>query len=143
MFWDCSLENAMTVYWKANGERDWIRENDEQNQQWHEEHRARLQKRSSPEEIELWGWIFGLPIRALTFVLFLPVRYGYGKQYLWALLFLFFMAPILLCVVALVLGVHAHPQVFLNDWQTYVVQHPGATHWTWLVRDMTRWIHAS
>ena len=135
-----SWVNAMTMYWKANGERDWARELMDDNERIQAEHRARID--SMPVDGELWAQIFGLPIRALAFVLFLPVRYGYGRQYLWALLFLFFMAPILLCVVALVLGVHAHPQVFLNDWQTYVVQHPGATHWTWLVRDMTRWIHA-
>ena len=133
----------MTIYWKANGERDWIREVDEENQQRRVEHLARLNKKSSPEEIELWGWIFGLPIKALAFVLFLPIRYGYGRQYLWTLLFLFFVVPIILLVGALALKIHAEPQVFLAHWQLYVVRHPGATHWTWLVRDMTRWIHAS
>ena len=136
-----SWVNAMTMYWKANGERDWAREIMEDNERIQAEHRARID--SMPVDGELWAQIFGLPIRAIAFVLFLPVRYGYGKQYLWALLFLFFVVPIILLAGALALKIHAEPQVFLAHWQLYVVRHPGATHWTWLVRDMTRWIHAS
>jgi len=133
----------MTTYWKANGERDWVRETAERNwQREQEEHRAWLERKPTREEIEFSVWIFSLPIKALFWPLTLAIRHGYGKH----LLFLFFVAPIILfvgaCVVALVMGVHAHPQVFLGNWQTYVAQHPGAAHWTWLVRDLTQWIHA-
>ncbi|WP_437559504.1 hypothetical protein [Acidithiobacillus sulfuriphilus] len=127
------------ICYKPSGERDYVQEHFERIQA---EHRARLQKKSSPEEIELWNWIFSLPIRALAFVLFLPVRYGYGKQYLWALLFLFLVAPVLLFAWALAMGIHAQPQVFLAHWQAYVLRHPGAVHWTWAVRDVTGWIRA-
>ena len=130
--------NTMTIYWKANGERDWIRENAERNWQREEEHRARLKNKSSPEEIELWGQIFSLPIKALAFVLFLPFRYGYGKHFL----FLIFVTPVILFVGALVLGIHAHPHAFLAYWQTYLIRHPGAVHWTWAIRDfvdLCRW----
>ncbi|MHB1604398.1 MAG: hypothetical protein ACYCTJ_12280, partial [Acidithiobacillus ferrooxidans] len=82
------------------------------------------------------------PIKALAFVLFLPFRYGYGKHFL----FLIFVAPLLLIfgwvAVELVLKIHAEPQVFLAHWQAHVIRHPAAGHWTWLVQDLTRWIHA-
>lgn len=135
--------NTMTIYWKANGERDWIRENAERNWQREEEHRASRKRKSSPEEIELWGWIFGLPIRALAFILFLPFRYGYGKHFL----FLIFVAPLLLIfgwvAVEVAMKIHAEPQVFLANWQLYIVRHPAAVHWTWLIRDMTQALAAA
>ncbi|WP_226832977.1 hypothetical protein [Acidithiobacillus ferridurans] len=79
---------------------------------------------------------------AIGHLLALAIRHGYGKH----ILFLVFVAPVLLFVVALVvglvLGVHAHPQAFLAYWQAYVIRHPGAASWTWLVRGFTelcRW----
>ena len=128
----------MTMYWKANGERDWARELMEDNERIQAEHLARLKRKSSPEEIELWGQIFSLPIKALAFVLFLPFRYGYGKHFL----FLIFVAPILLFAGAMVMGIHAHPQDFLAFWQSYVARHPGTVQWTWVIRDfvdLCRW----
>jgi len=108
-----------------------------------EAERARRKRKPTREEIEFSVWIFSLPIKALFWPLTLAIRHGYGKH----LLFLFFVAPIILfvgaCVVALVMGVHAHPQVFLGNWQTYVAQHPGAAHWTWLVRDLTQTLAAA
>ncbi|OCX73010.1 hypothetical protein A6M27_06030 [Acidithiobacillus thiooxidans] len=134
----------MTMYWKANGERDLIRENAEE---WNQEmaleaERARRKRKPTREEIEFSVWIFNLPFRAIGWLLALPFRYGYGKQYLWALLFLFFVAPVTFFVGAFVLGIHAHPQAFLAFWQTYVIQHPGAASWTWAIRgftDLCRW----
>ena len=133
----------MTTYWKANGERDWVRETAERNwQREQEEHRAWLERKPTREEIEFSVWIFNLPIKALAFVLFLPFRYGYGKHFL----FLIFVAPLLLIfgwvAVELVLKIHAEPQVFLAHWQAHVIRHPAAGHWTWLVQDLTQWIHA-
>ncbi|WP_414041234.1 hypothetical protein ACJU26_03920 [Acidithiobacillus sp. M4-SHS-6] len=88
-------------------------------------------------------YLLKLILEVLMWPIGVAIGYGYGKH----LLFLFFVAPIVLfvgaCVVALVMGIHAHPQVFLGDWQTYVAQHPEATHWTWLARDLTQWIHAA
>lgn len=135
----------MTMYWKANGERDWIRENAEE---WNQEmtleaERARRKRKPTREEIEFSVWIFNLPIKAIGWLLALAIRHGYGKH----LLFLVFVAPLLLIfgwvAVELVLKIHAEPQVFLAHWQAYVIRHPAAVHWTWAVRDMTRWIHAS
>ncbi|MBU2775891.1 hypothetical protein F6A13_06845 [Acidithiobacillus sp. 'AMD consortium'] len=127
-------EMTATIFrYKPNGERDYYLEQIE---------REAAELRARPVDGELWAYIFCLPIRALAFVLFLPVRYGYGKQYLWALLFLFFVAPVTLFVGAFVLGVHAHPQAFLAFWQTYVIRHPGAASWTWAIRgftDLCRW----
>ena len=124
---------ATIFRYKPNGERDYYLEQIE---------REVAELHARPGDGELWAYIFSLPIKALAFVLFLPFRYGYGKHFL----FLIFVAPVLLffaaMVVALVLGVHAHPQVFMGDWQAYVIRHPGAVHWTWLVRDLTQWIHA-
>jgi hypothetical protein len=124
---------ATIFRYKPNGERDYYLEQIECEE---------AKRRAQPVDGEFWAYIFSLPIKALAFVLFLPFRYGYGRH----VLFLIFVAPVLLffaaMVVALVMGVHAHPQVFLADWQTYAIRHPAAGHWTWLVQDLTRWIHA-
>ncbi|MCY0871402.1 MAG: hypothetical protein OWQ56_01590 [Acidithiobacillus caldus] len=89
----------------------------------------------------VWA-IISLFSLAIGHLLALAIRHGYGKH----LLFLIFVAPIILFVgafvVALVMGIHAHPQAFLAFWQTYVARHPFAAHWTLLVRDLVRWIHA-
>lgn len=128
------------MYWKANGERDYARELAEENARIQKEHRKKIE--STPVDGELWAYIFSLPIKAIGHLLALPFRYGYGKQYLWALLSLFFVAPVTFFVGAFVLGIHAHPQAFLAFWQAYVIRHPGAASWTWAIRgftDLCRW----
>ena len=124
---------ATIFRYKPNGERDYYLEQIE---------REVAELHARPGDGELWAYIFSLPIKALFWPLTLAIRHGYGKH----VLFLIFVAPVLLffaaIVVALVMGVHAHPQVFLADWQTYAIRHPAAVRWTWLVQDLTRWIHA-
>lgn len=105
--------------------------------------RDRRNRSAGTEAGELLSAAVSVSLKPIAYLLALPIRYGYGRQYLWTLLFLFFVVPIILLAGALALKIHAEPQVFLAHWQLYVVRHPGATHWTWLVRDMTRWIHAS
>ena len=89
----------------------------------------------------VWA-IISLFSLAIGHLLALAIRHGYGKH----VLFLVFVAPLLLMfgwgAVELVLKIHAEPQVFLAHWQAHVIRHPSAGHWTWLVQDLTRWIHA-
>ena len=124
---------ATIFRYKPNGERDYYLEQIE---------REEAERRAQPVDGEFWAYIFSLPIKALAFVLFLPFRYGYGKHFL----FLIFVAPVLLffaaMVVAMVMGIHAHPQDFLAFWQSYVARHPGTVQWTWVIRDfvdLCRW----
>ena len=78
---------------------------------------------------------------ALAYLVAIPFRCGYGRHFL----FLIFVAPLLLifgwAAMELVLKIHAEPQVFLAHWQAHVIRHPAAVHWTWLVQDLTQWIH--
>jgi hypothetical protein len=129
---------AMTIYWKANGERDWYRERRERNERIQAEHRARID--SMPVDGELWARIFSLPVRAFVFVLLLPIRHGYGKQYLWALFFLFFVAPVLLLGGAFLYAMWLHPHAYLAHWDAFAGTHPAAASWTWLVRDLSQWM---
>jgi hypothetical protein len=131
----------MAVYYKENGERDWNRENHEDAlRRYHEHH---IRETSDGVAIELAWKAVSTLLKPFAYLLFLPVRYGYGKQYLWTLLFLFFVVPIILLVGAVALKIHAEPQVFLANWQLYVVRHPAAVQWTWLIRDMTQTLAAA
>ena len=79
---------------------------------------------------------------AIGYLLALPFRYGYGKHFLWALFFLFFVAPVVATVAILAMGVHAHPEAAIHGWQVLVAQHPGAASWTWAFKDFVdicRW----
>jgi hypothetical protein len=133
----------MTMYYKANGERDWARELAEENdriaRENEEDYRARIQG-STPEERELFWNIFSLPVRAFVFVLLLPFRHGYGKQYLWTLFFLFFVAPVLLLGGAFLYAMWLHPHAYLAHWDAFAGTHPAAASWTWLVRDLSQWM---
>jgi hypothetical protein len=125
------------ICYKPNGERDYL---EEDFQVRRAKLRSRLQQKSSPEEIELWGWIFSLPVRAFVFVLLLPFRHGYGKQYLWTLFFLFLVAPVLLLGGTFLYAMWLHPHAYLAHWDAFAGTHPAAASWTWLVRDLSQWM---
>lgn len=76
-------------------------------------------------------------------ILAVPFRSGYGKQYLWALLFLFFVAPILLFGGVFLYAMWLHPHAYLAHWDAFAGTHQAAARWTWLVRDLSQWMSAS
>lgn len=122
----------MAIYYKTNGERDYLREN--------EEHQANHARGAADTAfIHAIVWIIVAALSSVLGYLFaLPFRYGYGKHFLWALFFLLFVAPVVATVAILAVKIHADPAVFLSGWQRLVVQHPGAASWTWAVRDLTK-----
>ncbi|MGC9215828.1 hypothetical protein [Acidithiobacillus sp.] len=118
------------IRYKPNGERDYVLEHYEREKA---ENLAQIKSHSLVK-------ILGLSVYALVHLLFLPFRHGYGKQYLWALFILFFVAPVLLFGGAFLYAMCLHPQAFLTHWEAFAGTHPAAASWTWLLRDASQWV---
>lgn len=105
--------------------------------------RDRRNRSAGTEAGELLSAAVSVSLKPIAYLLALPIRYGYGKQYLWALLFLFFVAPILLFGGVFLYAMWLHPHAYLAHWDAFAGTHQAAARWTWLVRDLSQWMSAS